>query len=157
MPPTLGRSPIGATAPASTRTRRSTADPGQDPRDLTATPRTARRIKFGATACAQPTCGPDPRTSEWRSADPRRSDAVLAYLARLPPTGHLADAPSEHQELLTGGSALDGAVPYQKVKRVGHGFRNFTNYRLRLLLHCGVIWQTSQTASLRGRSPRFVA
>ena len=25
----------------------------------------------------------------------------------------------------------------KKVKRVGHGFRNFTNYRLRLLLHCG--------------------
>jgi Transposase len=26
----------------------------------------------------------------------------------------------------------------KKVKRIGHGFRNFTNYRLRLLLHCGV-------------------
>jgi transposase len=26
----------------------------------------------------------------------------------------------------------------KKVKRVGHGLRNFTNYRLRLLLHCGV-------------------
>jgi hypothetical protein len=23
-----------------------------------------------------------------------------------------------------------------------HGFRNFTNYRLRLLLYCGVTWQT---------------
>ena len=45
----------------------------------------------------------------------------------------------------------------KKVKRVGHGFRNFTNYRLRLLLHCGVIWQTHQTASLRSRSPRWVA
>jgi transposase len=44
----------------------------------------------------------------------------------------------------------------KKVKRVGHGFRNFTNYRLRLLLHCGVTWQTHQTAKLRGRS-RFVA
>jgi transposase len=40
----------------------------------------------------------------------------------------------------------------KKVKRVGHGFRNFTNYRLRLLLHCGVSWQTPQTARLRGRS-----
>jgi transposase len=30
----------------------------------------------------------------------------------------------------------------KKVKRVGHGFRNFGNYRLRLLLHCGVRWQT---------------
>jgi transposase len=45
----------------------------------------------------------------------------------------------------------------KKVKRVGHGFRNFANYRLRLLLHCGVRWHTHQTARLRGRSPRFVA
>jgi transposase len=45
----------------------------------------------------------------------------------------------------------------KKVKRVGHGFRNFTNYRLRLLLHCGVRWQTHPTTRLRGRSPRVVA
>jgi transposase len=45
----------------------------------------------------------------------------------------------------------------KKVKRVGHGFRNFANYRLRLLLHCGVAWQTHRTASLRGRGPRLVA
>jgi hypothetical protein len=42
----------------------------------------------------------------------------------------------------------------KKVKRVGHGFRNFANYRLRLPLHCGVRWQTHHTARLRGRSPR---
>jgi transposase len=40
----------------------------------------------------------------------------------------------------------------KKVKRVGHGFRNFANYRLRLLLHCGVRWQTHRTARLRSRS-----
>ena len=45
----------------------------------------------------------------------------------------------------------------KKIKRGGHGFRNLANYRLRLLLHCGVAWQTSQTARLRGRSPRLVA
>jgi transposase len=45
----------------------------------------------------------------------------------------------------------------KKVKRVGHGFRNFANYRLRLLLHCGVTWQTHRTARLRGRSPRLAA
>jgi len=45
----------------------------------------------------------------------------------------------------------------KKIKRVGHGFRNFTNYRLRLLLHCGVRWQTHQTAKLRSCSPRLVA
>jgi transposase len=43
----------------------------------------------------------------------------------------------------------------KKVKRVGHGFRNFANYRLRLLLHCGVRWQTHRTTRLRGRSPRL--
>ena len=45
----------------------------------------------------------------------------------------------------------------KKVKRVGHGFRNLANYRLRLLLHCGVAWHTHRTASLRGRSARLVA
>jgi transposase len=45
----------------------------------------------------------------------------------------------------------------KKVKRVGHGFRSFANYRLRLLLHCGVAWQAHRTARLRGRSPRLVA
>ena len=44
-----------------------------------------------------------------------------------------------------------------KVKRVGHGFRSFANYRLRLLLPCGVRWQTHRTARLRGRSSRLVA
>jgi transposase len=45
----------------------------------------------------------------------------------------------------------------KKVKRVGHGFRNFANYRLRLLLHCGVRWPTHGTASLRGRCPHLTA
>jgi transposase len=39
------------------------------------------------------------------------------------------------------------------VKRVGHGFRSFANYRLRLLLRCGLRWQTHRTARLRGRFP----
>lgn len=45
----------------------------------------------------------------------------------------------------------------KKIKRVGHGFRNFENYRLRLLLHCGVEWHTPRTARVRGRQPRFIA
>ena len=44
----------------------------------------------------------------------------------------------------------------KQVKRVGHGFLNFANYRLRLLLHCGVRWQTQLTARLRARSPHLV-
>ena len=45
----------------------------------------------------------------------------------------------------------------KKIKRIGHGFRNFDNYRLRLLLHCGVDWQTPQPARIRGRLPRLAA
>ena len=45
----------------------------------------------------------------------------------------------------------------KKVKWVGHGLRNFANDRLRLLLHCGVRWQTHGTASLRGRCPHLTA
>jgi transposase len=67
---------------------------------------------------------------------------ILAWHA----TGGCSNGPTEALNLLV-----------KKVKRVGHGFRNFANYRLRLLLHCGVTWQTHRTARLRGHSPRFVA
>jgi hypothetical protein len=45
-------------------------------------------------------------------------------------TGGCSNGPTEAVNLLI-----------KKVKRDGHGFRNFANYRLRLLLHCGVTWQ----------------
>ena len=45
----------------------------------------------------------------------------------------------------------------KKIKRVGHGFRNFDNYRLRLLLYCGVDWHTQQPTRIRGRLPRLIA
>jgi transposase len=61
---------------------------------------------------------------------------VLAFHA----TGGCSNGPTQAVNLLI-----------KKVKRVGHGFRNFANYRLRLLLHCGVRWQTHQTAKLRRR------
>ena len=66
---------------------------------------------------------------------------ILAWYA----TGGCSNGPTEAINLLV-----------KKVKRVGHGFRNFANYRLRLLLHCGVRWQTHRTTSLRGRSPCLV-
>jgi transposase len=43
----------------------------------------------------------------------------------------------------------------KKVKGVGHGFRNFANNRLRLLLYCVGRWQIHQTAGLRSRTPRL--
>ena len=70
----------------------------------------------------------------------------VVELTRLARTDGCSNGPTEAVSLLI-----------KKVKRVGHGFRNFANYRLRLLLHCGVAWQTHRTASLRGRVPRLVA
>jgi len=66
---------------------------------------------------------------------------VLAYH-----TTGLSNGPTEAVNLLI-----------EKVRRIGHGFRNFNNYRLRLLLRCGVKWQTQRTARIRGRQPRLVA
>ncbi len=62
-----------------------------------------------------------------------------------------------HANGLTNGPTEAVNLLVKKVKRVGHGFRNFENYRLRLLLHCGVQWQTRPAASMRGRHPRLVA
>jgi transposase len=61
-------------------------------------------------------------------------------------TGGASNGPTEAVNLLI-----------KKIKRVGHGFRNFDNYRLRLLLHCGVTWQDQPAARLRARTPRLVA
>jgi len=61
-------------------------------------------------------------------------------------TGGISNGPTEAVNLLI-----------KKIKRVGHGFRNFNNYRLRLLLHCGVGWDTIHATPLRGRLPRSVA
>src|SRR5829696_9386259 len=114
MPPTLGRSPIGVTAPASTRTRRSTADAGKIP----ATLRPRRRRRDASSL------GPRPAhsrlavpTREHQSGGPPIHAAPTRpwpTSARPPPARHLAsDPPCGHQELLTRGSPLDGAVPYQ--------------------------------------------
>jgi len=46
----------------------------------------------------------------------------------------------------------------KKIKRCGHGFKNFGNYRLRVLLHCGGIkWHAHPSTTMRARSPRLVA
>lgn len=66
---------------------------------------------------------------------------VLAYH-----TTGLSNGPTEAMNLLI-----------EKIRRIGHGFRNLENYRLRLLLRCGVTWQTRPAARIRGRQPRFVA
>ena len=64
---------------------------------------------------------------------------LLAYFT----TGGASNGPTEAVNLLI-----------KRIKRVGFGFRNFANYRLRLLLHCGVNWHDRSTTRIRGRTPR---
>ncbi len=76
-----------------------------------------------------------------RTLDDWREE-LLAYFT----TGGVSNGPTEAVNLLI-----------KRIKRVGFGFRNFDNYRLRLLLHCGVTWHTHRTTRVRGRSPRFMS
>ena len=76
-----------------------------------------------------------------RTIDSWREE-LLAYFD----TGGVSNGPTEATNLLI-----------KKVKRSGHGFRNFDNYRLRLILNCGVTWQDHNPTPLRGHSPRLTA
>lgn len=76
----------------------------------------------------------------------RTIDAWREELLAYYDTGGMSNGPTEAVNLLI-----------KKIKRSGHGFRNFSNYRLRLLLHCGVTWHDHRPAPLRGRLPRLAA
>jgi transposase len=45
----------------------------------------------------------------------------------------------------------------EKIRRIGHGYRNFNNYRRRLLLGCGIKWTTVPTRRIRGHQAAFAA
>ncbi len=72
----------------------------------------------------------------------RWSSEILAYHS----TGGASNGPTEAVNLLI-----------EKIRRIGHGYRNFDNYRRRLLLGCGVQWTTVPTHRIRGRQPAFAA
>jgi len=70
----------------------------------------------------------------------RWRDEVLAYHQ----TGGASNGPTEAVNLLI-----------EKIRRIGHGYRNFDNYRRRLLLGCGIQWTTVRARRIRGRQPAF--
>ena len=72
----------------------------------------------------------------------RWRDEVLAFHT----TGGASNGPTEAVNLLI-----------EKIRRIGHGYRNFDNYRRRLLLGCGITWATVPTRRIRGRQPAFAA
>ena len=69
-------------------------------------------------------------------------DELLAYFA----TDGASNGPTEAMNLLI-----------EKRRRAAHGFKNFRNYRLPLLLAHGRACHDQPTARLRTRRPRFVA
>jgi transposase len=64
---------------------------------------------------------------------------------------------AHHQTGASNGPTEAVNLTIKAVKRRGRGFRNFSNYRLRLLLAAGVTWHTHQTTRIRGRHPRLIA
>ncbi len=114
----------------------------QELRHLYAAPdldRARRRLQTFYWACATPGVPELERLGRTIAAWEAQ---LLAYFT----TGGVSNGPTEAVNLLV-----------KRIKRVGFGFRNFANYRLRLLLHCGVTWHTHRTTRVRGRSPRFMS
>ncbi len=97
----------------------------------------------------------------------RRLDAVIAECreSTVPELHRLArtlgrwrtEILAHHTTGASNGATEAVNLVVKKVLRVAHGFRNFENFRLRVLLHCGVEWHTPPAARIRGRSPRLVA
>jgi transposase len=58
-----------------------------------------------------------------------------------------------HRTGLTNGPTEAMNLLVKKIKRVDHGFRNFNDYRLRLLLHCGTPWVAHSTRRTNQRPP----
>jgi transposase len=90
---------------------------------------------------------------------PTLVDCPVPEVARVGRT--LAMWQQEYLNYFTTGRASNGPTEainllIEKIRRVGHGYRNWHNYRLRLLLHCGVEWPTLLTPRIRRRRPRFV-
>lgn len=72
----------------------------------------------------------------------RWSDEVLAYHR----TGGASNGPVENMHMLA-----------EKIRRTAHGFRNYDNYRRRLLGRLGIKWDTVPVRRIRGRQPHLIA
>ena len=62
-----------------------------------------------------------------------------------------------HQHRYSNGKTEAANLLIEKQRRAAHGYRNFDNYRLRLLLNHGVKWDTQPTTKIRGHKPPMIA
>jgi len=118
-------------------------------------------------------CSDDDSGSGYARAPNRPASACRSAAARtdrrLPPPGAPPQPPARagespslgigRSQVLRRYPRLDQhhllAVVDRVHRRDAHGLRNFANYRLRLLLACGVAWQNATTAQIRTRNPRL--
>jgi hypothetical protein len=64
---------------------------------------------------------------------------------------------SWHRTRLTNAATEGTNLIIKNIKRLGFGFRNFDNYRLRLLLRCGTPWLSATVARLQPAERRTAA
>ena len=87
-------------------------------------------------------------------------DAEVPELVRLATT--VSEWSAEILAFHTTGAASNGPTEAvnlgieDRTAETGHGFRNFDNYRLRLILSLGVKWHTRPAARIRSRQPRLI-
>ena len=62
-----------------------------------------------------------------------------------------------HRTQATNGPTEAVNLLIEKTRRQAHGFRNWDNYRLRLLLQHGVMWYSTPTKRIRGHKPPLAA
>ncbi|MFQ5524456.1 MAG: ISL3 family transposase, partial [Acidimicrobiia bacterium] len=62
-----------------------------------------------------------------------------------------------HQQKYSNSKTEAANLIVEKQRRAAHGYRNFDNYRLRLLLNHGVKWDTQPTTKIRSHKPPMVA
>ena len=67
-----------------------------------------------------------------------------------------SEIPAHHQTGVSNGPTEAVNLTIKAVKCRRRGFRNFSNYRLHLLLDASVTWHTHRTTRIRGRHPRLI-
>jgi transposase len=88
------------------------------------------------------------------------ADAEVAEITRLAKTvaAWEAEILGYHRTQMASNGPTEAVnLLVETVRRTGFGFRNFDNYRLRLLLSCGIKWHTPVPARIRGHKPRLIA
>ncbi len=85
--------------------------------------------------------------------------AAVVELTRLAKTIRRWETPllGWHTAGLTNAAGKGTNLIIKNTRRLGFGFRNFENYRLRLPLRCGTTSKARATPSIRGHQPGLAA